>query len=769
MMYSHTVSFPRKSAMLTATFLLPLAGIFLALTPQIVLAQQSLRVGGTLEEIVVTAERRESSLQDTPLAVSAFTSNDLDRIGFSDLTDLRSQVPSIHFSEAFTGAITTTLRGIETTSTQAIGDQVVAYHVDGIYVPRPTTVRALQYDLERIEVLRGPQGTLYGRNATAGSINLVSKRPVLEYTEGKADISYGNYNEVQIRAMLNTPISETFGLRFSFLHEQHDGYYDSAGSIDIAGNPLTIDRSDDPASADGRTVRVGALFQPNDDFSWYVSGEYYKSNHLPGFGQRVLPVFDDDPFTVDLIGPTHNDQTARTLRSRIEWGISDSIELSYLAGWGDESIDQGSSSNDPAIEGPLFGIPLIVSATPFDNDYTSHEIQLKSRGDSALSWILGAFYFKEESDNTLCADILIRTPGPLVRTGFCDQRPNTEAESKAAYAQGTYAVNDQLRITAGIRYTDDEKSSVHTRTSYPPPFGKPVSDITVNPGVVPGGFSGPTTEFSDTWTNTSWKLGLDYNVSESSLLYANVTTGYKAGGFAHPPGLPYDQEEITSFELGSKNTLMDGKLNLNGTFYYYDYTDLQVSTVIPDPSNPNNLLAITDNAANAELWGIEVEVQWAVGENGLLFGHASYMDTEYKDFLSVADPILAPGSPPQDLSGNRLPRTPDSEFTFTYQHTFDLGSGATVMPSLSWHYSSSYFTRIYNTDFDSQDSFSTVDANLRYNSPENRFFVELFGRNLTDEIQRTSAGVSPGGRLAISLQPPRTYGVRVGAYFGGEN
>ena len=286
--------------------------------------------------------------------------------------------------------------------------------------------------------------------------------------------------------------------------------------------------------------------------------------------------------------------------------------------------------------------------------------------------------------------------------------------------------------------------------------------------MVPGGFTGPTTEFSDSWTNTSYKLGLDWNINETNLLYANVTTGYKAGGFAHPPGRPYEPEEITSFELGSKNTLLDGKLNLNGTFYYYDYTDLQVNTVIPNPDVPGTLVSVTDNAATAELWGIEVELQWAVGENGLLFGHATYMDTEYSDFLSVADPILAPGSPPVDLSGNRMPRTPDTEFTFTYQHTFDLGSGATIMPSLSWHHSSSYFTRIYNTDFDSQDSFDTVDANLRYNSPENRFFVELFGRNLTDELQRTSAGVSPGGRLSISLQQPRTYGVRVGAYFGGE-
>ncbi len=718
-----------------------------------------------LEEIVVTAQRREQTLQETPLAVSAFTSVDLDRFGYTDLRDLRTQLPSVHFTEGFTGAITTTLRGIETTNTQAIGDQVVAYHVDGIYTPRPTSFRALQYDIERIEVLRGPQGTLYGRNATAGSINLVTQRPT-DVLEGRADVAFGDYSQTQIRALLNVPVSDSFALRGMVLHDEHDGYQAVVNSVTPDGRPLSFDSSDNPWNADGTTFRLGALFEPSDDFSWYITYEKFDSTHATQHAARILPNLDPDPFTVEVFGPSLTEQETETLRTRIDWGISDTVEFSYLGGFGDEDILQG--------RGPAAGPALIlVSSTPFDNDYSTHEFQLKSRDDSgSLTWIAGAFYFDEDSDNTLCADFYIPTPMLLVTQGFCDDRPATTATSTALYGQGTYAFSDDLRLTLGVRYTDDEKSSVHTRVSYPPPFGKMAPDTGVNPGLLPGGFVSPTTTFRDTWDDTSFKVGVDWNANDTSLLYGNITTGYKAGGFAHPPGRPYEPETILSYELGTKNTLLDGRLNLNGTFYYYDYEDLQVSAVIPDPNDPNGLLAVTANAASAELWGLELEWSWAVSDNGRFFGHAAYMDTEYSTFTGAPpDPALNPAPPgvalpPVDISGNRMPRTPDLEFTLNYQHAFDLSSGAEIAPSISLHYSDEYFTRIYNTPFDGQDSYTTIDANIRYTSPNNRFFIEAFGKNLGDEMVLVSGQVGVGGALAVSLNPPRTYGVRIGANFG---
>ena len=720
-----------------------------------------------LEEIVVTAQRREQTLQDTPLAVSAFTTVDLDRFGYNDIRDLRNQLPSVHFTEGFTGAITTTLRGIETTNTQALGDQVVAYHVDGIYTPRPTSFRAIQYDIERIEVLRGPQGTLYGRNATAGSINVLTQRPT-DVLEGRADVAFGDFDQTQIRAMLNVPVSDSFALRGMVLHDEHEGYQRTENSMTPDGRPLSFDRSDDPWNADGTTYRVGALFEPSDDFSWYITYEDFDSDHATQHAARILPQLDPDPFTVEVFGPSLTQQETKTVRTRIDWGINANIEFSYLGAWGDEEILQG--------RGPAAGPALIlISSTPFDNEYTTHELQLKSReGSGPLTWIAGAFYFDEESDNTLCADFYIPLPGPpfLVSQGFCDDRPNTTATSEAVYGQGTYAFNDQLRFTLGVRYTDDEKSSVHTRVSYPPPFGKMAPDPSVNPGLLPGGFVGPTTTFSDTWDDTSFKIGVDWNVSDTRLLYGNITTGYKAGGFAHPPGRPYDPETILSYEFGTKNTLMDGRLNLNGTLYYYDYEDLQVSTVVPDPNDPNALVGITANAATADLWGIELEWSWAVSENGRFFGHATYMDSEYASFPAApADPALNPAPPgvalpPQDITGNRMPRTPDLEFTLNYQHAFDLSSGAEILPSISVHYSDDYFTRIYNTQFDGQDSYTTVDLNVRYTSSNDRFFVEAFGKNLTDETVLVSGQVGVGGALAVSLNPPRTYGIRLGASFG---
>ena len=717
-----------------------------------------------LEEIVVTAQKREEALMDTPLAVSAFTSEELDRLGARDIRDLADSVPALHFSDSFTGATVITLRGIETNNTGSIFDPAVAYHIDGVYQARPTNFLGTFHDIERLEVSRGPQGTLYGRNATAGGINVLTRRPT-DDLEGRLDFGFGNYSYMSAKGVLNIPVSDTFKLRGSFVVDKRDGFNTTEGSIDLAGNPIIIDDENQFYNSDSSSVRIGALFEPNDNLSWYISLDHFTSDSIPTiFGSIMPPDFDGDVRNVGVARvPTHDTENT-ALRTRIDWDFSDTMQFSYIAGFASEEIER---SRTTAIQNPT----ILFSSTPAEVDYTSHEFQLKSTGDTALQWLAGLYYFEEENASP---EFEIRFGSLMAPTTnfLFGQTNRTDEQSSEAYAlftQGTYSISDTLRFTAGIRFTHDEKNTVNSRTErfinprfFPPGMFNPMApDVLISVG------EGPSSNGGRDWDNTSWKLGLDWNTSENTLMYANISTGYKAGGYSLTANTTWNEENILAYEFGTKSVLRDGRTNLSTTIFYYDYEDFQANAIVPDPINPGNLISTTSNAANASVSGIEVELATAVGENGRLTGFVSFLDTEFDEFpLAPADPAFTPPGPmtlvPVDLSGNELPKAPESELTLNYLHSIPLTSGALLTPSFSVYWKDDHFLRFYNAPIDLVEGEATMDANLRYDSPDGSWYIEAFGKNITDEDVVTVA--FQGGPLTYTkaYNPPKTYGVRFG-------
>jgi len=717
-----------------------------------------------LEEIVVTAQKREQSLMDIPLAVSAFSGDDLDRIGVADLRDLANDIPTFHTETSFSGNVTTTLRGIQTISAT---DPAVAYHIDGIYLPRESTVLVMLHDVERMEVLRGPQGTLYGRNATAGAINVVSKRPTDRF-EGRLDLGFGNLDWINAKGVVNLPASDLFKLRASFVVDRRDAFRGTDGSINLfSGEPFTIPADDSFENSDKETVRISALFEPNERFTWYVTGEYFDNRSMPPrFKQSLPPDPDPDPRNVAVTDPDpFFSQEIFTVRSRIDWDITDSMRLSYLAGWTSEEIDTAQSS--PLAQSTVAGFPGILSQNPRDAEFYNHEIQLQSSGDNRFQWMVGAFFFHDESDSFL--DFLLGLPNLGLIQGFRNITNGQETDSYAIFTHNTYQITEALTLTAGLRFTHDRKKVKEFRRVF---FGLPPgmfadSRQALRDSVVamPPGISD-----RDIWNDLSWKIGLSWDLTPNNMVYAQASTGFKSGGFnlAVGPDQSFDEENLLSIEFGSKNTFLDGRVNLSGTFFYYDYEDFQGNEVVPDPDTPGAVIGLTANAASATLKGIELEFALAPWEGGLLQGFAAWLDSEFDSFPNApADAAFnpTPGAT-QDLSGNVLPKTPDFEFSLTYLQTFHLPNAATLRPSITLKWKDEHFLRIFNSPIDRIDAQTTLNATLRYDSPSQRWYVEGFGKNLTDE--QFPIGVFQGGPLTANelFNPPRTYGVRVGYNWG---
>ena len=520
-----------------------------------------------LEEIVVTATKRTTSLQDTPLAISAFSMSKLEELDVRNTDDLAAIVPGLDIGVSV-GNTQMSLRGISNNSFFLAGDPTVAFHVDGIYRGRQTGGMALYYDLERVEVLKGPQGTLYGRNATAGTINVITRRPQKEFG-GYVDLLGGNKSRFGARAAINLPLSDSFTVRLAGITEERDGYYDNG--------PLVTDGSD----VDESGMRLHALYEPSDSTSVLLTVDH---NSRGGVGDGTNLIVNDDgvledfldgvygdPFAIGLNTQGDRDDEFTTIRLEYEQELGFG-SLTYIGAYYESEVDifVDFDRNDVRPQTLFVGV---------ESEQLSHELQLKSSGDGPLQWIAGLYLFDEDAARLLDIDII-----PVV---FIDtSQPDFNAESTAIFGQLTYGFSETLSLTAGLRYTEDEKSESGTVQQRQTPGGTFV------------GFGDQTAS----WDSTDWMLRLESRKWDDHLLYATVATGYKSGGFNDPllnlADPVFQPEEILSVQLGHKSQFADGKLQLNSEVFWYDYTDMQVNQIV----NTHN---IVQNASSSEILGID--------------------------------------------------------------------------------------------------------------------------------------------------------------------
>jgi iron complex outermembrane recepter protein len=716
-------------------------------------------------DIIVTANRTESLASKTPVSLTAISGEGLREAGITNPTALAEQVPSLSIDRV-NGGIQLTIRGVTSTDTTEKGDPSAAFLLDGVYIARPQTQEVSFFDVSRVEVLRGPQGTLYGRNTTAGLVNVITNRPSTDALSGSVDVGYGNFGAWQATGVINAPLGENAAIRAAVNYDRRDNYL-------VAGPLFTGKHNPFKENLSGR---VSALFKW-DSGDVIIRGDY---SDIGGNPFDLLPlqrffapgVADVDPV---YVGGSLSSRDARYLNAPIAWDLSRNnkswgiggelnqelggLVLSYVGSYRKSTRDESDAriSRD--------GVNAFRVLWDASYRQQSHELRLATNGDGPLTAQVGAYYFKEDSDIVLKLN-LGANPGATGEVGTTlgfFQSP-TKAKTYAFFGQATYSLTDAFRATAGVRYSHDDKSRVG--------FNANCTNMFFNCAPAAGAL--PNNNAQVTFAKTTWRLGFDYDVAPGSLLYATVSTGYKSGGFndgcaigstgagcaVAPSVFFYSPETLTSYEAGVKARFLDNAVRLNASVFHYDYSNLQLTQALtPCPATPTVLTSscsVTTNAAKAKVDGAELEGVITPSDNDRFDFTVAYLNARYDDF---------PVNATRNLAGRALDRSPKWAFTAGYQHTFPIGEGE-IVAGIRTRVSDDYnLLAIGTRNFYRQPGFTKTDATITYNAADKRFYVQGFVKNIENAIVVTTVAGPPSVRSTAQISDPRTFGVRAGFKF----
>ncbi len=714
----------------------------------------------TLDELIVTAQKREESAQDVPVALTALSGEQLERQGVSGFGDLASRIPSLRFGTGVTGGENViTLRGIGSQNTTSGGDSPVAYSVDGVYLARTTSVDPEFFDVERLEVLRGPQGTLYGRNSVGGSVNVITRAPGPAF-EGRADATIGNYDAHALRAWVNLPLSGEgdaySAVRVTGVWAEHDGYqknlFNGPGSTHSAdGQDFWMIRGQYfVAFGEGSDFRLVAAASSNGDpvatkTRWSLAPARYAG------AQPYL----SDPRKVRKNSAETFDQDNSYLNATLNLDLG-AATLTSVTGY---ASTEWAQSNDPDAS------ELTLATNPYwtlDQFQWSQEVRLASDpSESPLAWIVGVFYFQEKVGQTFqYADTGLNSASPFTDNFVFTNGGIYKTESRAVFGQadvdlGKMSLGVPLTLTVGLRYTKDTKKGFDFLS-----YILPRVPFSVN----------PSKSFDESWDEVTGKVGLTWRPNENVLVYANYAKGYLSGGglVGNFPGI-YSPETVRSFEAGFKTTLADNRLILNGAAYRQKIRDMQV--FVQDITGSR-----IDNAGRAHVNGLELEAVARPTGAVRLNASATFTKAEYDEYTTIDNRFAgaAPGCNATtrlcDFSGNRLVQTPKFTFNLGAQVTLPFLGGELTPRGDIFHSTDLYFLSA-NNPLDRQKAYTLVDARLLWTAPDRRWTIEGFIRNLTDRDVISNDGLQSNtlgngfGLDNYTYLPPRTFGVRVGVSF----
>ena len=731
-----------------------------------------------LEEIVVTARKKEENLQDIPVSVTSFSGENIRVRGMANMLDVGSMTPNARFERGTTdvgGAANATffLRGIGQLDYAPTMDLGVGLYVDGVYLGRAQGAVLELADIDRIEVLKGPQGTLFGRNTMGGAINVTTALPG-DQPGGSTTVTAGEDNRFNLDADFNTPLTENLSARFAASYRSQDGYVD---------RPLAEDETGEEGTFVGRAK---FLYQPSGDTEVLASFDYTRIDA----DANVAIINYNQPAGLALIWnllvglpagtPLSPEHTAPDLKrsfgtapARLEYdggGLSVRIDHDFGA-TAFRSItayrefdSRNLRDND--------GTPIFFGHLDYRDEQwqVSQEFNLFGEVfDGRIQYTAGLYYFKEESESLWGVNLapglyeaFEALPGPvfpLDPSANCpgdflcaggggnplnvefdiggDLLPEVTSTSYAAFLDMDLPVNDQWGVLLGVRVTRDEKDYNFFQTRY-------VSGI---PTV-------PVTATSDSWTNVSPRTGLTYRPNDNALLYTSVSTGYKAGGYnARPvnPAVarrPFDPEEIIAYEIGSKWDLMGNRVRLNMSAFYYDYKDMQLQA--------NDLIGaqtvqVIDNIGESRLWGVEADLQWVLTEGLTFMASVGYLDAEYKE---TQEQITGVGI------DSELPKAPEWSATASLDYRVPVANGEALF-RVDYAYTDESYADVRNTPQLRQEAHSLVNGRVAW-SPGSWTFA-AYGRNLFDERYIMSGfdlTAATGSVIAIPNEP-RELGVQV--------
>ena len=735
-----------KSVLRAALAALPVASSLVALSPACAQEAPAQVQGSTTEglgDIVVTAEKRPSTLQRTPLAISVVDAEAIKRNSIGSIEDLARIAPSFNFQMQHTAAILS-IRGVSSRDTSEIGDPAVALSVDGTYFQRAIGLNAALFDIDRIEVLRGPQGTLLGRNATGGAVNIVTAKPV-DHFAASASAEVGNYDMFNTTGMVNLPVTDKLAVRAAFQIRDHDGYRNNAPARD----------GDDEHT---KAVRLSALYRPIDNLSITVTGEYVKQDGVGPVPQAIAwrngasgttdfqtkPDIPGNGKTYALTPGGFLNLKVKSLRWNAEYDLG-AATVTYLGGY--RSVDFHRLAN----YGTVYGTARQnLSFNQREKPETwNHEIRLTSKSGGPLKWQIGGFYFREKNDLvTLIEDYpgknALTAPSTVLQNYTY---PDVVSKSKAVFGQIGYKLTDTIEVEAGTRYSDNDKH----RTGF-----NFITNTTAfyNTGAI----NYVTTQQDSSVSSKIWTYhaGVNWQFAPQNLVYAKFDTGFKDGGFTDLAN--YAPEKITSYEIGMKNRFFGNTLQLNLAAFWYDYTDQQVTQSVNIDGTARNLVV---NAGKSRYKGVEAELNWLITPADRFDAFVGYTHAEYTDFAVLFNGVNT------QLRGNTPPQAPRWTANIGYSHDFDLGGGQ-LTPRIQTHIESeSYFT-VFNRGTDRQGGYHRSDFTLTYKPNNGAWQLDAFVRNIEDKLILNYAYDPTGAtRRAYVYQyaAPRTYGARVTVNF----
>ncbi len=713
--------------------------------------------GFALEEVIVTAQKRSEDLQDVALSAQAFNAEDIRVMGIDSVADLVFAAPSLSNGGLGTGSQQQLgIRGIVDYSRNPGVDPRMGVYIDEVYQGQGYSADQPLLGLETVEILRGPQGTLFGKNTVSGAINLVTKDPT-EVTEGELAATYGNEGQAKFQGYLSGGLSDTVFGSISATYDERDGLYRNTFL------------NEDTGDYDRTSVRAKLRFVPSDAWDISLSYDYSKRDSTEPVGvEASLPAFE---YRGNVRSEDHVEF----------WGVG--LEANYTMANGYQLVSITSYRDS---EFTLIGdddmTPYAIQTTNFDefNTQWTQELRLQSPEDQDLTWLVGLYYFDSERETGRFArfdedlyNLLIPALAPfasaLSGTGAV---PSTLGHnSYAAFFHGDYAFTDQLSVTFGLRYTKDDKDVKWSQINTPDDpataafleaaTGLPLSQA---PGALFGAINYP--EINRDRSDTDWAptVSINYQWNDDTLIYGRYARAAKSGGYNAEfmlAGLNYfefDQETVDSYEIGLKTSGFNDTVRLNLAWFDMSFEDYQVFQFLTDPKTGATSLQLT-NAGEASTTGVEAELTWVPISNFRFIANATWLDAEYDKFENPA-----PGGEP--FTGNKLPYAPEMKYYLSAQY-IQPALGGNFTFDVDYTYVDDQFTDPGNLAVDAIDSYDLLGARVAYAPDSAAWELALWGRNLNDTEWNLVNNDNFLGFPRTVWGAPRLFGATFSYFFGG--
>ncbi len=727
-----------------------------------------------LEEVVVTAQKRAQNAQDIPIAVSAFSGEQLQALGVMSAQDLADNVAGVQVTMNYANSPAFTVRGLNANDFAFATSPAVAVYQDGIYKASQINSGVQIFDVERAEILKGPQGTLWGKNTTGGAVSITSVRPEQE-SSGYVTVGYGNDNEWIAEGAIGGGLTDTLSGRISMQYVEADGPYENVtfpttgivpGSIPV---PNALDGSAppdeisaftgpnrDPGAIETMALRGQLLWEPSDDFQALVIGHYAndKSSGPAEVSRLEDPDVYDDEVSVDFVPVADNEFYGITADIRFPVGPG---ELVSISGW-DAYNRRGHGTE---LSNTVPGILVIPAATPLlsavyfqDFDQFSQELRYEVESDN-LFWLGGLYYSKTEYDQS-GDNAVLGTFGT-----YFEGQYRQEDETLAAFTHVEWSISDKLKFNGGLRYSDESRERKIHQTYIEtgaadffqsPNLSFPSTLIVDSNG---NGVAGPN-PFSNEFDTSglSYRLGLDWTPKDDMLLYYSLSKGLKSGGFdsaiitSMASLRQIDDEEVIAHEIGIKWDPTDS-LRFNAAAFYYDYTEMQQRVANDDPIFGSVILLT--NFDQVDVTGLELEVLWAPIEGLEFSATASALDTEINDKSAISSVTG------ESLDGNEISNAPEIAASLLARYEFDVSDRLRASVQASANYTGDHYVSIDNFEFNKQD-YTLVGARAAIGDSAGDWELSLYGQNLTNEIYVNGGGFA---QLDLWISKPRSYGVRL--------